>query len=620
MSMVATPPNEPSDASPPEVPAFARLLPPVLAAVLIVCSGIAAWSAFTPPVSFREPARTYALWHESEATAAFARLQHAAAAGQGAESVAALARKFAQAVTRSRQAASVPDDPAVNVLADRLEEARKRLAISPNGVSAALANSDELIELTGLLEAANQEGAVFAERDADAADRMHWLLVGMLVLVTAIGLVSIAGLTRRLRDLAAVRHALDATTIELQDAKNAAGQAAAAKAHFMAAATHELRAPIETMMSLTNTLLEEALDPSQREVAVRIRDAAGNLPRVLDDAQDYVTLESGEMTTDERVFSPEAVTKAAVLAIESQARAKGLTIVSTPAPGLPKLLLGDCERVSRILFRLANNAVRFTGKGGVSLQVLCAERSAGHATIEWVVTDTGAGMDQSRLDRLRGAESPEDGVRTGSPPEAGMGLSLCQRLATRMGGAMTFESGVGEGTRVRVRLPFKTAANVARTQAPPSAAPLRDRLRAMGRRPRLLMAEDTPAGQFILRQLLAREGIAPEMVADGRAAVLAADAERYDVICMDLRMPEMDGLEAARRIRSGRGQSAKTPIIAVTASTSPADVQACKDAGMTMFVGKPVGRETLLNAILAALNENRAIDPPIESDRRQPAH
>jgi CheY-like chemotaxis protein len=142
----------------------------------------------------------------------------------------------------------------------------------------------------------------------------------------------------------------------------------------------------------------------------------------------------------------------------------------------------------------------------------------------------------------------------------------------------------------------------------------------MGRRPRLLLAEDTPAGQFILRQLLAREGIVPDMVADGRAAVDAAESNRFDVICMDLRMPEMDGLEAARRIRAGGGQSAKTPIIAVTASTSPEDIRACLEAGMSRFVAKPVGREALLNAILAALTNDGGFDPSMEEHAPQPVH
>src|SRR5580658_4613302 len=274
--------------------------------------------------------------------------------------------------------------------------------------------------------------------------------------------------------------------------------------------------------------------------------------------------------------------------------------------------------MGRILVMLSSNAVMFTEKGGISLQVLCVERSAVLATIEWVVTDTGAGIDPKRLDRLFGGGGETERGRTG------LGLAMCQRLVTRMGGCITVESVVGEGSRFRVRLPLRAlpagADRVNATPPPASAAPLREKLRALGRPPRFLLAEDTPAGQFILRQFLAREGIAPDMVADGRAAVMAAEADRYDVICMDLRMPEMDGLEASRRIRSGRGPSADTPIIAVTASTSEADIQACKEAGMTLFVAKPVRREILLNALLTALsNPNCAAGPILAPDVPDPA-
>jgi hypothetical protein len=365
------------------------------------------------------------------------------------------------------------------------------------------------------------------------------------------------------------------------------------------------------VLNLTDSLLEERLQPAQRELTGEIRDAGANILRVLDDVLDFTSLQSGDLTLNERPFSPEAVTAAAVVRIEARSRAKGLTIVAIPSPGLPKVLLGDPDRIGRILFKLAANAVKFTEKGGISLQVLCIERTAGLATIEWVVTDTGVGIDPARLDRLFGGAAEMEQVRNG---RTGLGLAVCQRLVTRMGGCITVESVVGEGTRFRVRLPLRALpAGAARVSAtpPPSAAPLREKLRALGRPPRFLLAEDTPAGQFILRQFLAREGIAPDMVADGRAAVMAAESDRYDVICMDLRMPEMDGLEAARRIRSGPGPSARTPIIAVTAGTSETDIQACKDAGMTLFVAKPVRREILLKALLTALSHPHAGSDPI---------
>jgi two-component system, sensor histidine kinase len=360
---------------------------------------------------------------------------------------------------------------------------------------------------------------------------------------------------------------------------------------------------MDTVMSLADSLLEQPLTPAQGDLAGRIRLAGGELARALDDAIDYASLRADALTLRDQAFSPEAVTAAAVAGVEARARAKGLTIVAIPAPGLPRMLLGDSDRVGRVLARLLANAVRLTEQGGVSLQVLCKDRNAISAMLEWVVTDSGAGMDPARIDLLFGAD-PDALSRPDDDDSPDLGLALCRRLVSRMGGGMSVEQAAGEGTRFRVRLPLRIAPagrSVAKLATAPSAAPLRDRLQAMGRRPRLLMAEDMPAGQFILRQLLAREGIAPDVVGDGRAAVRAAERNRYDVICLDLRMPDMGGLEAARRIRSGRGPSATAPIIAVTAHNTAADIQACQSAGMTMFIEKPVRRETLLNAILASL-------------------
>jgi len=585
-------------------PNTARALLPLSGIVMAACAGIAAWLVLTPQ-AVREPDRTYAMWHLSQAVTSYTNLRQAltAAPDPDANEISALARTFARSVERSHDAdpaAPINADPAIKALVQRLDTDRQQTSGSIHETGQA-APADDTAELLRLTQAANREGAVQAERDNDAADTRHWLAAGLIAALTAAGLLLLSLLDRASRTANAARRDLEDTGVRLQDALEKAARADAAKARFVTSASHDLRAPVNEVLRLTDALLEERLPPAQRETVSKISDTGKMLSRALDDVMDFTTLESGELILEMHSFSPEATMASVAAGIEEHARAKGLSVVTTTVPGLPRLMVGDTERIGRILYRLAANAVRFTQKGGVSFQVLCVERDAERATIEWVVSDTGVGINASRLDRLFGPEGEE-----GSERRAGMGLGLdvCKRLVSRMGGSLTVESVLGEGTRFRVRLPLRIERRGAageRAPAAPSAAPLRDHLRALGRRPKLLMAEDTPAGQFILRQLLAREGIAPDMVGDGRAAVLAAEADRYDVICLDLRMPEMDGLEAARRIRSGRGPSANTPIIAVTANPTPEDVRACKDAGMTMFVAKPVRRETFLNAILAAL-------------------
>jgi signal transduction histidine kinase/ActR/RegA family two-component response regulator len=598
-----------------------RLISPLLAAFVVIGASIVAWHSVPSRGDGQEPGRTYAIWRAGQAVDSYIQLRQAIASGLDpgrAEEIRTLADNFNQAVARLHdpaQAAAIEADSAVNDLVRQLDTDRKQLpaALRPlddPGVVPAEQPlpPDDSVELARLTEAVNHASATSARHDGGAAYRLRWVLSGLAAALAATTLLLLAILVRKLGELRVTRHKVDATRLRLRKAREAAGRAEAAKSNFIATASHVMRAPIDTVLNLTDSLLEERLPPAQRELTGEIRDAGANVLRVLDDVLDFTSLRSGDLTLNERPFSPEALTSAAVTRIAVQARAKGLTIVATPAPGLPKVLLGDPDRIERILFRLAANAVKSTEKGGISLQVLCVQRTAELATIEWVVTDTGVGIDPTRLDRLFGHGAETEQGRTC------LGLAMCRRLVTRMGGCITVESVMGQGSRFRVRLPLRAlpagADRVNATPPPPSAAPLREKLRALGRPPRFLLAEDTPAGQFILRQFLAREGIAPDMVADGRSAVMAAEADRYDVICMDLRMPEMDGFEAARRIRSGPGPSARTPIIAVTGSTSETDIQACKDAGMTLFVAKPVRREILLNALLTALsNPNRGADP-----------
>jgi signal transduction histidine kinase/ActR/RegA family two-component response regulator len=606
---------------------LARVLLPLSAVIVVLGAGVAAWLAFSSPGGAREPGRTFAVWHTSEAVTAYVRLRRSIAKGyvaDGVDEVGLLADTFAQSVARMHevdQSAAIRNDPAIGTLARRLDAARKQLPAllrqrgEPGTAPEQPAPADDTAELVRLSEAVNQESAILAEQDLNAAEHRRWIASGLMATLAGLGFLLIGVVGRKTSEAGAMRLTIGDTEARLRAALDAVERAGASKSRFIATASHGLRAPMDAVMSLIDSLLEERLPSAHREIAVRIREAGGGLQRALDDVLDYATIEAGDLALDERPFSPEALTAAAVAGIEAQARAKGLTIVAIPSPGLPRLLVGDADRIGRILFRLASNAVKFTTTGGISLQVLCVEREPGKTTIEWIVTDTGIGIDTARLDRLFGAEQPDS---------SSLGLAVCKRLALRMGGDIAVESTLGEGSRFRLRVPLRLApsSGTSATQPPsPSASALRERLRTMGRRPRLLMAEATPGGQFILRQLLAREGIAPEIVGDGRAAVIAAERDHYDVICMDLRMPEMNGLDAARRIRSGRGPSARTPIIAVTASTSAEDMLACKDAGMTLFVAKPVRRETLLNAILAALSgEDHDAEPRFAPEARQTAN
>ncbi len=604
---------------------------PLVAAFLVPAVLYVSGQAYGLQQDLRESSRHHAIWNASQAITAYARLHQAVTLVNDTGGPAEVQTRFDTFSLRvaglrdGELGAAIDTIPEMTPLVARLETDRTQLrglvrAIErqsdPTLISRLM--TAETAELVRLSEIANHAGAMRAEQDEQTLERLRRLLTSLLVALVLTGLLLIVTLVRRIRELNTTRVTLQSTADGLREALETAGRADAAKARFIATVSHEIRTPMNAVMGLADALLEDRLPKQQREMVDMIRESGGSLLRMLDDILDYSKLDSGRMTMEKKPFSPEAVTAATVATIGSRAREKGLTIVAIPAPGLPKSLLGDPGRIGQILLNLAANAVKFTEDGGVTVQVLCPERDERQATIEWVVTDTGVGISADQIDRLFNDFVQADETIAGRFGGTGLGLAICKRLTAQMGGTISIESTFGEGSRFRVRLPFRIAQTPA-DRAPPvaSAAELfQAKLRQLGRVPRVLVAEDNPTNQFVIRQILTREGVTPHMVADGRAAVDAAHAERFDVICMDMRMPEMDGLEASRMIRSGRGASAGAPIVALTASAFPEDVQACQDAGMNLFLPKPVRKEALLDALLRMLTDYPAADRHVFEDER----
>ncbi len=315
-----------------------------------------------------------------------------------------------------------------------------------------------------------------------------------------------------------------------------------------------------------------------------------------------------------KAFSPATLTLNPVSLLGPRARAKGLELVAICEDGLPEALLGDSGRIRQVLINLVSNAVKFTERGTITIQAGCPARDDKSATMIWRVADTGIGIPPERIGRLFGEFSQADASITRRFGGSGLGLAISKRLIEQMGGTITIESQSGRGSTFTVTLILPVTRPVPAVVAPPAdiIGAFRTRLQQLGRPLRILFAEDNPTNQFVAQQLLRGLDVQLDIVGDGLAAVHGAASFLYDVICMDIRMPEMDGLEATRAIRDLGGRMTAIPIIALTANAFPEDVAACYAAGMTNFVAKPVRKETLLAAILAALgtpDPDRAVAP-----------
>ena len=393
---------------------------------------------------------------------------------------------------------------------------------------------------------------------------------------------------------------------KLERLTQAAETANAAKSAFLAMMSHEIRTPMNAVLGLTTTLLETNLDADQRGSVQAIHGAGDNLLVILNDILDFSKLEAGQLSLEHIAFSPEALVQNTLGIIEPRAAAKGLAIRSVNDSVLPPALKGDAGRIRQVLLNLVSNAVKFTAAGEVLVTTRCLARDDDNATIEWAVSDTGIGIAPEHIGLLFANFVQADNSISRRFGGSGLGLAICKRLVEQMGGEIKVISAPGQGSTFRFSLTLPVAEHVALTEHDDQTvfAELKARIAALGRPLRILIVDDDPTNRLVAAKMLKEFEIQNDMACDGLEAVTAAASFNYDVIMMDVRMPEMDGLQATRTIRSRGGRLQTLPIIAFTASAFEDDVKACRDAGMDDLVVKPVRKKVMVEAILRMLSSH----------------
>lgn len=386
---------------------------------------------------------------------------------------------------------------------------------------------------------------------------------------------------------------------ELKKAQHAAQQASAAKTEFLSNISHEIRTPMNAVLGMLALLRLTRLDARQDDYAVKAEAAARSLLSLLNDVLDFSKIEAGKMALDPRPFSFRALIDDLAVILAASVGEKPIELDFDLDPAVPPWLLGDDMRLRQILINLGGNAIKFTRRGKVGVQVRLLARDAAHAEVQLAVSDTGIGISAADQQRIFADFSQAAASTTREFGGTGLGLSICQRLAALMGTQLQVDSVAGQGSRFhfRLRLPLAEAPQQSDSgPSPLAASPLPPGRPLRGCR--LLVVEDNLINQQVARELLEAAGAEVHLAGNGREAVLAvAGRGPFDAVLMDVQMPVLDGYQATREIR-GRLRQVDLPIIAMTANAMDSDREQALAAGMNDHVGKPFSPAGLVATVL----------------------
>jgi signal transduction histidine kinase/AmiR/NasT family two-component response regulator len=409
-------------------------------------------------------------------------------------------------------------------------------------------------------------------------------------------------LTDSFNDLLARLHhndqALRASLAELVDARDSAEQANRSKSQFLANMSHEIRTPLNGLLAMAQVMALEALDPVQRGRLEVIRQSGEALLAILNDVLDVSKIEAGKLELEVDAFDPEVVFRGAAAAFAALAEKKGLELTLEMRPEARGRRQGDAARLRQIFDNLVANALKFTPEGQVTATVE-GLGPGGADGLRLIVADSGIGIAPEAIPHLFQKFTQADSSTTRRFGGTGLGLAICQELAELMGGRIALESTPGVGSTFTVELPLSRVAAPA-----PAPAPVAPSLAEASARPlRVLAAEDNPTNQLVLTTVMGIFGVELTLVANGREAVDAWRAGEFDLILMDIQMPEMDGRAAAQAIRAaeaGAGR-ARIPIIALSAHAMTHQVSDYLKAGFDLHVAKPIELPKLQAAMAEAV-------------------
>ena len=386
-----------------------------------------------------------------------------------------------------------------------------------------------------------------------------------------------------------------------------AEEAVKSKQQFLSNMSHEIRTPMNAIIGFTNVVLKTNLDNSQKEYINAIKESGDALIVLINDILDIAKVDAGKMTFEKTAFNLSDSIATMLHLFEPKMKEKNLELQNDYDTAIPFNLIGDPMRLRQIILNLMSNAVKFTSKGKITIRIKLLEEDSKKATVEFLITDTGIGIPKNRLtDIFNNFEQAAIGTSS-SYGGTGLGLAIFKQLVELQGGKITVNSEEGKGSSFGFILTFDqiNAAPEITAEDTSELIQLVPLEKNSSETRKVLVVEDIALNQLLIKIILLDFGYDVTIASNGKIAIENLQENKYDLILMDLQMPEMNGFEATKHIR--KVMNSNIPIIALTADVTSVDVEKCIAAGMNDYVSKPIDEKILYTKIISCLKESNTI-------------